>query len=106
MADIALKRGSTRPIEALLQDGSGMALTMTGATVKFQLRKKSDSTLKINGNAEVVDEPTAHVRYTPTPTDTDTAGNYVAEWRVTYAGGDVLVPEEGYITVKIWEDLA
>lgn len=106
MADINLKRASTRPIEARLQDGNGAALSMTGATVRFQMRKKSDAALKIDRAATIVDAPTAHVRLTPTAEDTDTVGNYIAEWRITYAGGDVLVPEESYLTVKIWEDLA
>lgn len=106
MADLYLKRASTRPIEAYLQDGNGAALTMTGAVVKFQMRKKSESTLKIDRAAVIVNATTAHVRVTPTATDTDTPGNYVAEWRVSYAGGDVIVPENGYLSVRVWEDLA
>jgi hypothetical protein len=107
VADINIKRGEVRQITNLLKDGTGAALDLTGVTaIKFQMRKKADSTLKIDRAATVVDQPTARVRVTTTAGDTDTIGNYIAEWRVTYAGGDVLVPEEGYITVKIWEDLA
>jgi hypothetical protein len=105
--NLNLKRGEVRQIEALLQDGNGAALDMTGPpTIRFQMRKKADAVLKVDRVATLIDAPTAHVRVTTTSVDTDTIGNYIAEWRVTYAGGDVLVPEEGYITVKIWEDLA
>lgn len=107
MADINVKKGEVRQIDALLQDGNGVALSMAEPpTVKFQMRKKSDTVLKIDRAAVIVDAPTAHVRVTTTAGDTDTPGNYIAEWRVSYAGGDVVVPEEGYLTVRIWEDLA
>jgi uncharacterized protein YkvS len=103
--DIELKRGEVRDIEALLQDGTGTALPMTGAVVKFQMGKKG-VVLKIDRQATVVDTATAHVRFTTTALETDTAGTYKAEWRVSYAGGDVIVPESQYLNVKIWEDLA
>lgn len=107
MADISIKRGTVRAITARLLDGNGAAADLTGASsIKFQMRKKAETTLKINRTAVVVDAPTAKVQVTTTATDTDTIGNYIAEWRVTYANGDRVFPEESYITVKVWEDLA
>jgi hypothetical protein len=107
MADtIYLKRGETRDVEAYLQDGNGAAVSLTGAVIKFQMRGRFDSTLKVDRAATVVDAPTAYVRATLTSTDTDTAGNYIAEWRATYAGGYRIFPEGDYISVKVLEDLA
>lgn len=106
MADVTLKRGETVDVEALLQDGLGAALDLTGAAVKLQARKSADTTLKIDRAATVVDAPTAHVRASLTSTDTDTVGTFKAEWRVTYAGGYRIVPEGGYLSIRVLEDLA
>lgn len=106
MADIEIKRGETVDIEANLQDGNGNAVDLAGGVVSFQARTSAGSVLKIDRLATVVTPSTALVRASLTSTDTDTRGNYRAEWRVTYAGGSRIFPEGGYLTVKIWEDLA
>ena len=106
MPDITLKKGETVNVEAYLQDGNGDALDLSGGVVSFQARKGSAAELKIDRIANVVDLPTGHVRAALTDEDTDTIGSYKAEWRVEYAGGYRIVPEAGYLTLKIWEDLA
>lgn len=107
MANIEIKRGTVRAVRSRLLDGDGAAANLTGATsIRFQMRTSAGIALKVDRVAVVVDAPTATVEATLTATDTDTKGNYRAEWRVTYAGGDRIFPEENYLTVKVWEDLA
>lgn len=106
MSDIAVKRGETVDIEANLQDGNGNAVDLTGAVVYFQARTSAGDTLKIDRLATVVTPSTALVRASLTSDDTDTRGNYKAEWRAVYAGGYRIFPEDGYLSMKIAEDLA
>lgn len=106
MSDIDLKQGAVRSIESLLVDGNGVPLDLSGSPpIFFQMWSVADGTLKIDELAEIVDVDTAHVRYNPTVVDTDTAGDYLAHWRVIYAEGPVIVPEKYYLLVRIWGDL-
>ena len=80
-------------------------VVLTGATVKFIMRAVGGAT-KINASATVVTALLGQVRYTPTGTDTDTAGNFEAEWQVTIGGKKWSFPNTGYIPVVIRDDIA
>jgi hypothetical protein len=54
----------------------------------------------------VVDALTGKVRYDWQGTETDTPGEYIAEWEIGLPGGiKMTVPNDGYITVSILGDL-
>lgn len=71
----------------------GVAQDLTGATVKFMMRSEDTATFKVNAAATIVDAPTGSVRYDWALADTDTAGDYVAWFRVTISGKDQDTPE-------------
>lgn len=100
-----IKRGDTSP--AIRFELEPVTVSMTGATVRFQMRARSGNVV-MNVAASVVtptDVPT--VEYVWQDGDTETAGLYEAEFRVTYADGKIeTFPNAGFIPVRISEDVA
>lgn len=113
MADFNIKRGDTSPaIESELQDTDGNAVNLTGATVRF-LMKERGGDLTVDGEADLAADPTTGVvSYSwvaavgETPGDTDVAGEYDAEWEVTFSDGTVQTfPNSTYLSVSVKKDL-
>ena len=65
---------------------SGAAVDLTGATVKFKMRRISSSTLKVDAAATVDNAAGGLVHYDWAAADVDTAGEYLVWWEVTSAG--------------------
>jgi hypothetical protein len=104
---VEIKRTSVRKIRMKLTNGTSSPLDLTTALgVRFQMRGFQRGILKMDRAAEFIDRAGGIVEVTPDVSDTDTPGQYFAEWRVTYPGGDVLVPDGGYIRVHVLDDLA
>lgn len=64
----------------------GSPVDLTGATVKFRMRKLGSATLKVDATAAVVAPLTGDVSYTFAAADVDTAGFYQVWWEVTKSG--------------------
>lgn len=94
--------GDTLPVlTSSLMDADGAAIDLTGATVTFRMRAMESATLKVNAAATVDAPATAgKVRYAWQVADTDTPGGFFAEWRITYAAGQLTVPNEAPIVVQ------
>ena len=108
MADWTMKRNDTGPvITATLKDAAGAAVNLTTATqVKFKMRAVAPGSLKVDGTATVTNAAGGQVSYAWQAADTDTAGDYYAEWEVTFASGLIeTFPNAGYITITIVADL-
>lgn len=106
MADFYIKRGDTKePIAATLSDENG-AVDVTGAAVKFLMRRKTTGAVKVNSAGQIVDGAAGTVRYEWSAEDTDTEGEYQAEWQVTFADARVQTfPNDSYIEVKVVKDI-
>lgn len=91
MTQIAyLKQNDTSPtLDAILKDADGNVVNVAGASVQFHMIGTRDSTLKIDAAATVVDGAAGHVRYTLQTGDTDTPGEYKAEYEVTFSDGTI-----------------
>jgi hypothetical protein len=108
MADFEIKQNDLLPeITATLLEPDDSPLDLTGATVRFVMRHTSMANVaKVAAAATVVSPTAGTVKYIWTGTDTDTAGDYLAEWEVTYPAGTLSVPNTGYILVRIHPELA
>lgn len=92
-----LKQGDLSP--ALTGD---LNADVTGATVVAVLRKQHGTTV-LTRTCTITDGPTGIVTYQWVAGDTDIAGTYSVEFKVTYAGGAIQrFPQRSYreLTIK------
>ena len=89
-----------------LKDASDNAIDLTGATVKFLMRRISSTTAKVDASATVIDEDAGRVKYVWQTGDTDTAGTFQGEFEVTYTSGEIeTFPNDGYIGIEVLDDI-
>lgn len=109
MADFTIKQHDRLPsIEAQLTeiDGSPLSAGLAGATVAFIMKPQQGGTVKVNAPAVIEDQAACLVRYDWATGDTDTVGDYNAEWQVTFADGRKRTfPTDTYNTVRVVADL-
>jgi Rib/alpha/Esp surface antigen-like repeat protein len=103
-----LKQNDTSPqISAILQDGAGTAIDLTGANVRFHMKRIGAATASVDANATIVNDNAGSVKYVWISADTSVAGTYQAEFEVTYTDGSVeTFPNDTSIAIEIVEDLA
>jgi len=66
-----------------------------------------DAAVKVNAAATITDAATGKVSYTPIATDTNTPGDYLVEWQVTFSGGAVeTFPNSDWQKVRVKDDIA
>lgn len=102
-----LKQNDTFPsMEAVLLDGNGFPVDLTRASVRFHMRNAAGAVV-IDEAAIVTDEVAATVAYYWTAADTQTVGNFSAEFEVTYQDGNIeTFPNASYIEIIITDDIA
>ncbi len=94
-------------ITATCKDSAGVAVDLSGAAeVRFHMGLEG-ATAEVDAAASVVGDGTAgQVSYTFAEGDTDTAGDYRAEFEVSWATAVITFPNDSYITVKVSEEVA
>lgn len=104
----SIKQNDTSPaMLATLQDASGVAINLTGATVRFHMRAIGSNSTVVNSVATVVSALLGTVRYNWIAANTATIGSYQAEFQVTYSDATVeTFPNDSYISVEIIDDIA
>lgn len=105
---VTMKQNDRLPslsVTAVQSDGT--AYDLTGATVVFNMRAADTGTIKINrSSAVLVSGPNGQVRYDWNSGDLDTNGDYLAEFEATISGRKLTIPTNGYIPVRVIDDIA
>jgi predicted dehydrogenase len=103
-----IKQNDTSPkVLATLQNASGSAIDLTGASVRFHMRTLDGSSTVVDAAATIVTAASGIVRYSWTAPNTATSGSYQAEFEVTYADASIeTFPNDTYISVEILDDIA
>ena len=103
---VYMKQNDTMPRRVYALKHNGTAVDLTGATVKFIMRAQGSSSTKVNASATVSDQTNGLVYYAWSSSDTDTTGEYEAEFQVTYSDSTVeTFPNSGNIRIKIVDDI-
>jgi len=103
MQTFTIKRGDTSP--AILYALFPETISLAAATILFKMSGQSGG-LKVNAPAYVSQSSPPVVGYQWQAEDLDTAGNFLAEFEVTYGDGSVeTFPNDEYIRIKVLSDL-
>lgn len=104
LADFFIRKGDRLPeIVATLQDANGVAVPLTSvSSVHFRMRAPNSATYKVDAAAVITDPFNGQVTYTWATPDTDTAGEYLADWLVTFSDGrSETFPNAGALTIEV-----
>jgi len=85
--ELVFVQGDTAPdLGAVLhiQGDSTTPIDLTGASVRFQMRKNDDRAFTIDAAATVLDEGAGEVEYQWAANDLSVAGDYYVQWEVTF----------------------
>jgi len=82
-------QGDTEPAITATLNRSGAAESLTGASVKFQMRKDDDKRYTVNAAATIVDEASGKVKYVWGASDLNIIGTYLVQWEVTFLSGRI-----------------
>jgi hypothetical protein len=108
MSDFFIKVGDRFPVlVTTLKNADGSAMDLTGTKVKFFMRwpDRPDTPI-IGGDGSLVDNPTGgKVKYEWKPGDTNRGGLYQGEWRVDYSDGRQTVPNNGFMEIRVMENI-
>lgn len=112
VADFTIKQGDTSSaIYATLENSGGTAVDIQGAAVSFKMAPINGGTVTVSAaasnlqNGDGSDGSRGDVSYTWS-SSLGTAGFYLAEWQVTYAGGAVQTfPNDSYVLVNVAADI-
>lgn len=103
-----IKKNDTSPaMLATLQDANGNEINLTGASVRFHMRRIGKSEIVVDDAVSIVSASNGSVRYDFSANDTGKTGTYQAEFEVTYSDASIeTFPNDGYISVVILDDIA
>ena len=107
MADFTIKQNDRLPeIQGQCVDADGNPVDLTGATaVAFHMKTAEAGSPKVNSAGVIVDAPTGIVKYAWAAVDTDTAGDYLAEFEVNFGGKTQTFPNVRNLEITVVDDL-
>ncbi len=89
MSEATWVQGDTEPPITSVLQRAGVAESLVGSTVKFQMRKSDDKQYTVNAAASILDENAGTVKYLWGASDLNVPGEYEVQWEVTFASGRI-----------------
>lgn len=113
MDPFVIKQDDTAPLFTVRLFDGDTVVNLTGATVAFVMRAlavghgRSDlsAVAKVDASADVADAAGGLVTYAWSAADTNMAGRFGAEIKVSREGRVTTYPSQGYISVLVVPDL-
>jgi hypothetical protein len=101
--DYTIKQGDTLPLlQATLTDSNGAVNLSGAASVRFRMVSADTGAVTVDALAQIADPLNGIVSYAWTPSDTSTAGEYLAEFLVTFGNGTVEhFPNDSYLWIRV-----
>tara|TARA_R110000824_G_scaffold202836_1_gene387040 strand:- start:267 stop:587 length:321 start_codon:yes stop_codon:yes gene_type:complete len=102
-----IKKGDTSPwMLSTLKASDGTIIDLSNSTVLFEMKLTSRTDVTISAAAQIIDPDAGTVRYVWSATDTQHAGWYKAEFKVTYQDSTIeTFPNENFFWVNVYEDI-
>jgi len=101
-----IKRHDTLPgLGVTLKTYDGTPINLTDATVLLTLKSASSNAILFDKPCQIIDAEAGTLIYLWGSTDTNTSGEYFAEFEITNASGKLTVPTIEIFTVVIIDDL-
>jgi hypothetical protein len=103
-----LKQNDTSPaIRAMLVDGDGAVVDLTGCTARFHMKSIGDLTAKVDALASIVDPAKGIVQYNWSALDTDASGQFEGEFEITFPDLSIeTFPNRSNIQITITAEIA
>lgn len=89
MSEATFVQGDTEPAITAVLQRNDTPETLTGAAVKFQMRKSDDKHYTVNAAASILDANAGSVKYAWSASDLNVPGDYYVQWEVTYLSGRI-----------------
>jgi len=107
MIDFYIKKGDLLPVLRVeLNDASDNSVSISGATVAFNYKLRTNGSSVVNRSAIIEDETNGIVQYPWVSGDTSTLGIYNGEFVVTFAGGkQTTFPQGNPIVFEVVEEI-
>ena len=110
MTDFWIKQNDRlSALAATLKDTAGVAVDISGATVKFNMMLDGSTTTKISSTSGVtiVSSTAGTVSYAWSTGATDTIGLFKGEFEVTFGSGlTQTFPNNSHIDIQVFNDIA
>lgn len=102
-----IKQNNTSPsLQAILKDGSGTVINLTGASVRINMKAVGGTGLKVNSAMTIVNATGGIIQYDWQTGDTDTVGSYSVEFEVTYSDNTIeTFPNNQNLTISVVREL-
>lgn len=102
-ADATVRSGDTAPaLVATLKADDGTVVNLTGATVTFSMRDQKTGAILVTGACTLTSATGGVVTYTWVTGNTDVAGVYNADFKVTFSGGAIeTFPNSRFLIVSV-----
>jgi len=100
MVSFQLKDSEVKYLEFTIKDADGNYFDLTGSTIRFQVMKYGESTLRLNGACEITDATNGKCRYLYS--GNLPVGSYKAELEISKGGLKYISPN---ITLEVISDL-